>query len=82
LNQGHTFNPLDETGAAAIGPTENGSLWGVRGVHSINCEGPPRKIGHTIGKRFRAEILCTLYGHDDLNTRFSRAVRSAGSIPP
>jgi predicted choloylglycine hydrolase len=39
-------------------------------VHSINCEGPPRKIGHTIGKRFRAEILCTLDGHDDLNTRF------------
>jgi hypothetical protein len=39
-------------------------------VHFINCEGPPRKIGHTIGRRFRAEILRTLDGHEGLNTRF------------
>jgi hypothetical protein len=39
-------------------------------LHSVNCEGPPREIGHTIGKRFRAEIIRTLDGHDDLNTRF------------
>jgi predicted choloylglycine hydrolase len=39
-------------------------------VHSINCKGPPREIGHTIGKHFRAEILRTLDGHEVLNTRF------------
>jgi hypothetical protein len=39
-------------------------------LHSINCEGPPREIGHTIGKSFRAEIFRTLDGHDGLNTRF------------
>jgi hypothetical protein len=82
LNQGHTFDPLDETEATTGGPTENRSLWGVRGVHSINCEGPPREIGHTIGKRFRAEIRITLDGHDGLNTRINGAVRSAGSVPP
>jgi len=39
-------------------------------LHSISCKGPPREIGHTIGKRFRAEILLTLDRHDGLNTRF------------
>ena len=39
-------------------------------MHSVYCEGPPREIGHTIGKSFRAEILRTLDGHDRLNTRF------------
>ena len=39
-------------------------------MRSVYCEGPPREIGHTIGKRFRAEILRTLEGHVGLNTRF------------
>ncbi len=39
-------------------------------MHSVYCEGPPREIGHTIGKSFRAEILRTLEGHVGLNTRF------------
>jgi predicted choloylglycine hydrolase len=39
-------------------------------VHSVYCEGPPREIGHTIGRTFRTEILRTIDGHDGLNTRF------------
>lgn len=39
-------------------------------MHSVHCEGPPREVGHTIGKRFRSEIFRTLDGHDGLNTRF------------
>ena len=39
-------------------------------MRSVYCEGPPREIGHTIGKRFKAEILRTLEGHVGLNTRF------------